>query len=294
MKAKWQDSAFQGWISKAVGVGWLIRLPILSVLGLAIALNMRLSHLFSWHDFLLSMPLAFFLYSGGFALNDYVDLSADSVNLPHRPLPAGKLSPKAAIILAVTMSSLAIIWAAMSGTAAIWYAILFTIMSAVYSLWTKRHLFLLKNFLAAVLNSSVFLFMALHLTNPQASWYLFGAALLLGMAREIIMDVRDIDGDINAGLSTIATVFGNRAALWFASVFLIAGLIWIFSPLTHFAFQEVALPWTKMALVTSTLVGSWVVARVCLHQSRRVSWFIAESLKVYWLIIVALGFESTG
>jgi geranylgeranylglycerol-phosphate geranylgeranyltransferase len=277
------------WVSKFISVGWLIRLPIVSVLGLVIALDMRLSRMFSLHDFFFLMLLVFFLYSGGFALNDYVDCSTDLLNLPHRPLPAERLSPRTALILALTLSALAILWAAGGGSAAITYACLFVLLSAAYSIWIKSHLFLLKNFVAAVLSSSVFLFMAMHLKS-QASWYIFGVSLLLGMAREMIMDVRDIDGDTKAGCATIATMFGTRVASWCASLFLIAGLTWMFLPRTGFAFQNVGLPWMKMALLTSLLVISWFVARLFLNKTVQISWFIAESIKVYWLGIVILGF----
>lgn len=56
---------------------------------------------------------SFFLYSFGMVLNDLLDMGRDRFFAPARPLPSGRISPAAAIVLAVLCLLLSLFFAAM-------------------------------------------------------------------------------------------------------------------------------------------------------------------------------------
>jgi 4-hydroxybenzoate polyprenyltransferase len=49
------------------------------------------------------------LYSGGIVLNDYFDRQSDKLYRPNRPLPAGKISPRTALFLGISLITIGVI-----------------------------------------------------------------------------------------------------------------------------------------------------------------------------------------
>jgi UbiA prenyltransferase family len=79
------------------------------------------------------------LYAGGVVLNDYFDRDLDARERPERPIPSGRVSPRAARTLGLALLAAGVLLAAGGGkTAAIVAA---TLAAAVltYDAWGKRH-----------------------------------------------------------------------------------------------------------------------------------------------------------
>jgi 4-hydroxybenzoate polyprenyltransferase len=53
-----------------------------------------------WPTAILVTTISVCLYTGGFALNDYLDYEQDRLERPHRPLPSGRISRRNALVLA--------------------------------------------------------------------------------------------------------------------------------------------------------------------------------------------------
>ncbi len=58
--------------------------------------------------------LTVFLFTGaGNTINDYYDIEIDKINRPDRPIPSGRLSPKEALALSITLFALGLIFASL-------------------------------------------------------------------------------------------------------------------------------------------------------------------------------------
>ncbi len=138
--------------------------------------------------------------AGGYALNDVCDRRADRINSPHRPIPAGQVSPKAAagwacgLLLAGLSLGAFCRWQFLAALA------LVTVVLVFYNL-TSKHLGMGKQLLVALLMTS-FYPLAFAQAGPDATaaraatLYLFPVWLFLtSFGYEILKDIRDIRGD---------------------------------------------------------------------------------------------------
>ncbi|WP_346085097.1 UbiA family prenyltransferase, partial [Streptomyces thermocarboxydus] len=55
------------------------------------------------------------LYAAGMVLNDWADRAEDAVELPHRPLPSGRIRPAAALTAACGLTGAGLLLAARAG-----------------------------------------------------------------------------------------------------------------------------------------------------------------------------------
>ncbi|MFD1589188.1 geranylgeranylglycerol-phosphate geranylgeranyltransferase [Halorientalis brevis] len=153
----------------------------------------------------------------GNAINDYFDREIDRINNPERPIPRGAVSPRAclwfsiglfltAVVLALALlPPLAIAIAVVNLLALITYTELFKGLPGV------------GNALVAYLGGSTFLFGGAAVDNVEPTIVLFVLAALSTLAREIIKDVEDVEGDREEGLNTLPIAIGERRALQLAA-----------------------------------------------------------------------------
>ncbi len=141
--------------------------------------------------------------------NDILDISADKINRPGRALASGKVSLRAARLLAGILLALPVLLGIfISFTHTLFFIALLAALY-LYNAYLK-HLPLIKNISVALLCIS-----------PLALAYLVGKklnvllplaffAFLLTLAREILKDLEDIDGDRVAGITTLPLVIGIK------------------------------------------------------------------------------------
>ncbi|HET6349081.1 MAG TPA: geranylgeranylglycerol-phosphate geranylgeranyltransferase [Candidatus Krumholzibacteria bacterium] len=148
----------------------------------------------------------------GNILNDYFDLDVDRINKPGRPLPAGRISPRGALVmyalLSVAVTAGAVFFAPWH---AAWLIIGWQIALAVYARWCKRWL-VAGNVLVAAISSSAFLAGALVAGNATAAWVPGAIAFAFVLCREIVKGAEDVEGDSAGGVHTLASVFGQARA----------------------------------------------------------------------------------
>jgi geranylgeranylglycerol-phosphate geranylgeranyltransferase len=158
--------------------------------------------------------------AGGNAINDYFDRGIDRINDPDRPIPRGAVSPRGAlafsgvlfagaVVLAVQLPGLAIGIAAVNLLALVTYTKLFKGTPGA------------GNALVAYLVGSTFLFGGAAVGNPAPTVVLALLAALSNLAREIIKDVEDIEGDREEGLRTLPVAVGQRRSLALAAGLLV-------------------------------------------------------------------------
>ena len=182
---------------------------------------------------LASIAITQSIMASSMIINDICDLPIDRINNPMRPLVTGDLS----IFHAKCMTALFLAAAETINVLCIpptlgWISRASSLLSVIYTPVLKRILFV-KNIARAVLVSTSMLFSGLAanpdiIVGPRAYiLYIAIRTIFLGsICSEILLDIRDRDGDHKFGVATIPVVFGKEAA-WKIANFAMLLNIWM-------------------------------------------------------------------
>ncbi|MFX0183959.1 MAG: UbiA family prenyltransferase [Candidatus Hodarchaeota archaeon] len=158
-----------------------------------------------------------FLLGGMDTFNDYKDIESDRISKPWRPLPQGIVSPRMALIAAISETAIAI------GIGVIFFEIQALLLGFVgiglalaYSKWLKPF-YLAKNVVVA-LSLSLALGTGALAVNPTPVIDLIFIVLQLlifiaAFIFEIHKDLGDVQGDLIQGVKTIPTELGKNRAM---------------------------------------------------------------------------------
>jgi geranylgeranylglycerol-phosphate geranylgeranyltransferase len=149
--------------------------------------------------------------AGGNAINDYFDVTVDRINRPDRPLPSGTATLEEARTIWMYTSGAGLALSALLGVwnlliAAAWVGGLY-----VYSHRLKGTV-LFGNLTVAFMTGLAFPFGAVVAGRPGLGLYPGLFAFLANLAREILKDVEDVDGDATANIETLAVKHGVGAS----------------------------------------------------------------------------------
>lgn len=164
-----------------------------------------------WGKVALAALVALLVTGAGNAWNDYLDIEIDKINQPHRALPAGMVSPPAAVVFAVGLNVLALLLAALVNVGVFLVALTFSLLLYLYSLRLKSTV-LVGNVTVAVTSAVTVIFGGMAAGNVLPTIWL---ALIIGTAilgREVLKTIADYEGDLRQQCRTIATVWGKRVA----------------------------------------------------------------------------------
>jgi geranylgeranylglycerol-phosphate geranylgeranyltransferase len=179
----------------------------------------------AWHGNLefhygamLSAALATILISsGGFIVNDILDIEIDRVNRPDRPLAAGKVSVSASWAAYIMTTALGILlaWSVNSATGVL--SVITAIALFLYS-YTLKKRFLIGHITVAVLGALLFPFGGLAAGGLFPTIYSVLFTFPAFVAREVLKTVPDYEGDKANGVDNIATRYGPQTALRVAQI----------------------------------------------------------------------------
>jgi geranylgeranylglycerol-phosphate geranylgeranyltransferase len=160
--------------------------------------------------FVVGMVTAF-----GFVINDYCDVHVDTLGRPHRPIPSGRVSRRAAAGVAWTLAAFALVVGVFLGPrlAAVTAGAVF--LSAAYS-YRLKGTFLLGNATVALLVAAVLIFGSMA-AGTITSATLAAAAITYPyiLGQEALFNVEDEEQDREAGLRTTGTELGlERGTRW--------------------------------------------------------------------------------
>lgn len=156
---------------------------------------------------------------GGNAINDYFDREIDSINRPDRPIPRGAVSARAAFWFSVLLFAGAVALTLLLPPLAIAIAVVNLLALVAYTEVFKG-LPGIGNGLVAYLTGSTFLYGGASVGGDlETVSILFVLAASATVAREIVKDVEDIEGDRKEGLNTLPIAVGERNALLVAVAF---------------------------------------------------------------------------
>jgi geranylgeranylglycerol-phosphate geranylgeranyltransferase len=157
--------------------------------------------------------------SGGNAINDYFDREIDATNQPDRPIPRGAIAPRAALGFSAALFAVAVGLTLFLPLEAIAIAVVNLLALIAYTEVFKG-LPGVGNALVAYLTGSTFLFGGASVGGDLVTvLILFALAATATMAREIVKDIEDIQGDREAGLNTLPIAIGAGNALAVAAAF---------------------------------------------------------------------------
>ncbi|MEM1606627.1 MAG: UbiA family prenyltransferase [Candidatus Bathyarchaeia archaeon] len=177
-------------------------------------------------DLLFGFITASALTGASMAINDYYDRDIDAINEPNRPIPSGLIKPAEAVALAIALSSVGLISAALTNFLCLLLALFSWLVSVAYSTAGKRT-GLFGNFLVSACVSMPFIYGGAAVKGVIEPYTILFAALafLTNTGREIAKGIVDVEGDKIKGIKTLALLYGSKKAAQSASVFLILAVL---------------------------------------------------------------------
>ena len=181
--------------------------------GIAVLVSMSLfAPLPSWKRVLLALLIVWAYAGGGNALNDFFDAAIDRINRPGRPIPAGLVSRRQALIFAIGLfvSGTLLATPILSPAVALILLAALSILVAYSPLFKVRPLW--GNLSVSVTLGMTFLFAAAVFGDPAKGIVPCALAFSFNFIREVLKDIQDIPGDSALGAQTLPVRYGIAAA----------------------------------------------------------------------------------
>lgn len=180
--------------------------------------------------------------AAGNVINDYFDADIDAVNRSDRPIPAGLVSRRGAHWFAALLFLAGIVLSVGTTPACIAFAVFNSLLLVLYAARLKG-MPLAGNLAVAYLTGSMFLFGGAA-AGPAGLIRLVPLAVisfLATMARELLKDAEDVDGDAAGGASTLPIRIGIRKTAWCALLFVLLSVIASVLPFWWWGFPYLAM-----------------------------------------------------
>ncbi len=157
----------------------------------------------------------FLMRSAGCVINDYADRKID----PHvertkdRPIAAGRVTPKEALILFGVLIALAFILVLQLNELTIYFSFGAALFATIYP-FTKRFTYLPQAFLGIAFAFAIPMAWAAQTGEvPKVSWLLFIIVILWAMAYDTMYAMADREEDLKIGVKSTAILFGEADKL---------------------------------------------------------------------------------
>jgi geranylgeranylglycerol-phosphate geranylgeranyltransferase len=207
--------------------------------------------------------------AAGNVINDYCDADIDAVNRPDRPIPSGQVSRTAALWYAVLLFGAGITASLFTNAICIAFAVFNSLLLALYAARLKS-LPVAGNVSVAYLAGSMFLFGGAFAGMDGLVRLVPIAVMtfLAMMARELIKDAEDIEGDTAGGASTLPIRIGVKKTAFVAFLFVVLSALASLVPFLWWGIPYLVL----IVLVDIVLfVASWRAlgceSPACIHES---------------------------
>jgi geranylgeranylglycerol-phosphate geranylgeranyltransferase len=176
------------------------------------------------------IPIVAFVTAGGNAINDFFDADIDRVNRPKRPIPSGAVSRGTARGFAIALFFAGILLCLVTTTLCVVIVVINSLLLIAYAARLKS-LPILGNITVSYLSASIFLFGGSFggWNGLVANLPLAAITFLAMIARELLKDAEDVEGDSAGGARTLPMQIGikntGRVAFTFAVLAIFASLI---------------------------------------------------------------------
>jgi len=183
----------------------------------------------SWVNAVFAFLVGFTLTGASMVINDYYDRKIDLINMPQRPIPSGRVSPRSAIVFMGLLSVVGLYSSWVTSVETFAVAVFAWIVMMAYSMGGKKTGFM-GNLMVSTCISLPFIYGGILSRRILSSLLFSLIAFLSNTGREIIKGIVDIEGDRSAGVKTIAVVQGAKRAALIASVFIFLAVFLSFAP----------------------------------------------------------------
>ncbi|HML05649.1 MAG TPA: UbiA family prenyltransferase [Methanobacterium sp.] len=202
---------------------------------IAILLMMLISGNFTLAPILAAL-VVFVVTGAGNVINDYFDYKIDAINKPKRPIPSGRISRKTAGIYSIALFAIGIIVAFSTkfllDNFLLGIIALLSSLLMIYYAYSLKKKALIGNLSISFLTGLCFVFGGIAVGEIITSIYLGVYAFLMTMAREIVKDMEDVEGDKKEGATTFPIIYGmKKSSILAAALMIIASVT---SPVLYF------------------------------------------------------------
>ena len=237
---------------------------------------------------LLACIVVFIITGAGNSINDYFDYKIDAINKPERPIPSGRISLNKAgfysLALLLIGTILAFILGLLPGLIALSTALLM-----VYYAYSLKKKFLIGNIVISFLTGLTFVFGGVIVGEILTSIILGFFPFLTTLAREIVKDMEDVEGDRIEGATTLPIMSGMRISSIIAAFFLI--LASLSSPILYYL--GILTIFYIPLLIIAVLIFLYYALSILKDQSIKNARNVSNKLKIGMLIIlIAYGLGS--
>ncbi len=220
---------------------------------------------------------------GGNAVNDVYDREGDRRIKPHRPIPAGHISPKGAALCSAVLFLAGWLLSLRGGCVAFGLVSGWVVLLVAYSARLKR-VSLVGNLVVSAVVASAFLLGGVTGRDPFQSLIPAGLAFLFHFGREIIKDVEDREGDAATGVRTFAVRSGEGRALRLAAIVLAILIAATFGPYVAGAYDKIYLGAVILGVDLPLL---WVMGTILRNPSRSRLGMVSGLLKADMVVGIA-------
>jgi len=242
---------------------------------------------------ILAMVVAVLAEIALFTFNDVLNIEEDRINAPDRPLVRGEVGVREAVVLGAACTALSLMLAALLGIAPLTILAVALTSGMLYNFQLKRR-GLLGNVVVALDTSLPFTFGStvvrgfnVPLTVTLFTLIAFTAAL----GREVLKGIRDLEGDLRAGIRTLAATRGVRVASRVSSALLLAAPFLSIAPLPLIGGWGKCVVYTILVSVTDFLF-TYTAISILLKPERGVA-EIGRRLTLLGMLTGTLAFAST-
>jgi geranylgeranylglycerol-phosphate geranylgeranyltransferase len=174
-------------------------------------------------DLFIAVIVVFLMLGGANAFNDYFDREIDKIIHPKRAIPSGNLTEGECLKFAYLTFGLSLVLSLIINIYC-FLIVVFTIFLLVLYEKIFKEMALLGNILAGFLGGMAFVFGGMAVGKPYTATILALMAFLIMLAREILMDVRDIKGDSIQRI-TLPMKIGVKNAIYFGCICIIGTVL---------------------------------------------------------------------
>lgn len=154
---------------------------------------------------------------GAFALNDYFDVEVDRKNnRTDRPIVRGDISKQEALLLTIASFTVSIVAGYFMGKIGALVVLVVLIAFGILYDYKLKEYGLLGNVYIAFTMAAPFLFSSILFNYSPVLLLLSAIAFLVGLGREIMKGIMDVEGDALRDVKTVARVYGTTTAKYVA------------------------------------------------------------------------------
>jgi len=245
-----------------------------------------------------------FSAAAGYVINDLFDVDSDHINRPNKRILKRYVSHKAAIVYYSLLASLGIITGFLGGTGMGIFCIAIAILLYFYSSDLKA-MGLPGNLLVAFMAGAV-VYLSSRGVWQVSKGHIAEFALLaftITLARELIKDIEDMEGDKEADCQTFPITYGiskTKLLVYFSLGISAVGILFntIFQAIYTYPISSLTKEWGKILSGSSILpmliyTAAILAPRMCsicisTYKASSTADFKQVSLKLKWLMILGI------